>query len=153
MANGCPPGKIPRSAYLRKDGTYVRSTCIPDKGLPGKTPLKRRVLPKPVAGNLSKYGYFDVKHTPASIRREALLRGVRDAGYATIMRRVNLVANFNKNNPPLHKIFRSDMAWMQKNLAPIYSKSSRRASMPTRKASRRPSRKATRKASKRPSRK
>lgn len=127
MPAKCPPGKIRRRAYVRQDGTRVASTCVPDKGLPGKTPAKRKVLPKPTAGNLSKYGYDDVKHTPAAQRRAALTKGVKDAGYATIIRRVNLIANYNKRSDPrTHQIMRSDIAWMQKNLAGKFSKSAYR---------------------------
>ena len=136
MPAKCPPGKIRRKAYTRRDGTYVKSACVPDKGKPGKTPARKKVLPKPTAGNLSKYGYSNVKNTKAAVRRAALLKGVKDAGYATIIRRVNLIANYNKlSDPTVHRIMRSDIAWMQKNLVQKYSKTAKR------KASRRASRK------------
>ena len=47
----------------------------PDKG---KTKSKDKVLPVPVKGNLSKYGYSNVKNTKAAVRRAALLKGVKD---------------------------------------------------------------------------
>ena len=135
----CPKGKILRSAYKRKaytraDGTrvkavHVKAGCVPDKGKPGKTPAKAKVLPKPTPGALSKYGYYNVKRTLAAARHKELTKAVKDAGYATIIRRVNLVANYNKlSDPRTHKVMRSDIAWMQKNLAPLYSKTAKRAS-------------------------
>ena len=133
MPAACPRGKIRRVGYTRKDGTKVKSTCVRDTGLPGKTPASRKVLPKPVAGNLKKFGYGDVKNTSAAVRHAALLKGVKAAGYATIIRRVNLVANYNKRTSPrVHRIMRSDKKWMQKNLADKYSKSAlrKRARMP-----------------------
>ncbi len=151
MPAKCPPGKIRRKAYTRKDGVHVKSTCVPDKGKPGKTPASRKVLPVPVKGNLTKYGYFKVKNTTAKVRRAALLKGVKDAGYATIIRRVNLVANYNKrSDPKVHQIMRNDIAWMQKNLASKYSKGSLRA---TKAASKKHSRKAAKKVSRKRSRK
>lgn len=139
----CPKGKIRRKSYTRQDGTYVRSTCVPDKGKPGKTRASNKVLPKPIPGELSKYGYSNIKNTLAGKRRKALTRAVKDAGYATIVRRVNLIANYNKlSNPRVHKIMRSDITWMQKNLAPKYSK------VALRKSSKKSSRKASRKSSK-----
>ena len=129
MPSKCPKGKILRSAYTRADGIHVKSTCIRDTGKPGKTSAAAKVLPKPTPGALTKYGYHNVKHTLASVRRAALTKGVKDAGYATIIRRVNLIANYNKlSDPRVHKIMRSDIAWMQKNLAKKYSKSAKRAS-------------------------
>jgi hypothetical protein len=137
MPAKCPKGKILRVEYTRKsytraDGTFVQGStvkagCVPDKGKPGKTPLSRKILPKPTPGSLSKFGYHDVKHTLAAQRHGALTKAVQDAGYATIVRRVNLIANYNKfSDPTTHKIMRGDIAWMQKNLAPKFSKTFQR---------------------------
>lgn len=146
MVASCPQGKIRRRAYTRKDGTYIKSTCVIDKGKPGKTPKNKRVLPKPTPGSLGKYGYHDVKHTPAEIRRKALTKAVKDAGYATIIRRVNLIANYSKtSDPQLYKRMRSDIAWMQKNLKNKYSAEAKRSRKTSRKASRKSSRKTGRK--------
>lgn len=129
MPPKCPVGTIRRKAYTRKDGTHVRSTCVLDRGLPGKTAAKRKSLPTPTPGSLSKYGYFNLKSKLADVRRKALLRGVKDAGYATIVRRVNLIANYNKNSDPrLYKILRADIKWMQHNLKDKYSAAALRAS-------------------------
>jgi len=46
MPSKCPKGKIRRKAYVTKRGTRVKSTCTTNKGLPGKTPKSRKVLPK-----------------------------------------------------------------------------------------------------------
>ena len=129
MPSKCPEGQIRRKAYTRKDGTFVKSTCVKDRGLPGKTPLKRRSLPIPVKGALGKYGYSNIAKTLARDRREALLKGVKDTDYATIIRRINLIANYNKNsNPQVFKRIKSDITWMQKQLAPTYAKSYKKAS-------------------------
>ena len=136
MAN-CQAGEIrrkayDRKAYTRKDGTrvkavHVKSACVPDKGKRGKTPASKRVLPVLVPGNLGMYGYSNVKTTAAAARHSALTKAVKDVGYAMVIRRVNVVANFNKNSDPrVHKIMRGDIKWMQVNLAPVYSKVAQR---------------------------
>lgn len=119
----CGRGKIVRSAYYRKDGTFVRATCVPDKGLPGKTPTKRKVLPKPTAGNLGQYGYHNIKSLTLDERHTALTKAVKRSSYATVIRRLNLLANLNKNSDPvLYKRLQLDMNWIRKNLY-MYSKS------------------------------
>jgi hypothetical protein len=127
MTTKCPAGTILRKGYTRKsytrsDGTFVKGSkvppkCVKDTGLKGKTPSSKKVLPKPVKGNLGKYGYFNIKSTNASLRRQALTKGVKKEGYATIIRRVNLIANYNKNtDPKAHAIMKSDIKWIQNNL-------------------------------------
>jgi len=115
----------------------------------------RKILPRPTPGNLSKYGYKNVKTMPATKRRVALLKAVKNDGYATIIRRLNLIANYSKNKDPVfYKILQSDIIWIQKTLAQKYSKTSRKASRKTsRKTSRKVSRKASRKTSRKVSRK
>jgi hypothetical protein len=123
----CPKGMILRSAYIRKNGTFVKATCVPDKGKKGKTPISKKVLPIPIPGNLGKYGYYNIKKTLAKYRREALKKGVIAEGYATIIRRLNLLANYNKNsNPELYTKMKSDIKWIQENLYD-YSLASKKA--------------------------
>lgn len=113
----CPSGMIVRNAYTTKRGVHVPATCVPDKGAPGKTPASRKVLPKPKKGSLGKYGYANIKHTSAASRRVALRVAVEKDGYATIIRRLNLLANYTKvSDPETHKIMRADIAWIQKML-------------------------------------
>lgn len=134
MVKSCSKGEILRKGYVRKaytrsDGTFVKSkriaaVCVPDKGKPGKTKASEKVLPKPKKGGLGKYGYHNIKTTGTAKRRAALTSAVKDEGYAPIVRRLNLIANYNKNSDPrVHALMRSDMAWMKKYLAPKYSKS------------------------------
>lgn len=125
--NNCPPGKIQRDSYYRKNGTKVKSTCVIDKGKPGKTVDSDKVLPIPKKGSLGKYGYYNILKTSATKRREAILKGVKDTSYATIIRRINLIANFNKSNEDLYKRLKSDILWMQKKLAVDYSKNALKA--------------------------
>jgi hypothetical protein len=143
MPTKCPKGKILRSAYTRKDGTHVAATCVPDKGKPGKTPAADKVLPKLKPGMLGQFGYHDVKNLTLKERHAALTKSVQNAGYATTIRRLNAVANYDKlSDPVAHKIFRADMNWVRNNLGSTYSTAA------LREASRKESKKASRKASK-----
>lgn len=64
---------------------------------------------------LSDYGYYDIKHTPAHIRREALVQAIRAHGYLPVMRRVNAIAILNKNRAPkTGAVARADVNWMVK---------------------------------------
>lgn len=127
----CPKGQIIRKGYWRKgytksNGTYVKRvyikpSCVPDKGKPGKTPASKKVLPKPRKNALGKYGYTLSKL--AGDRRVALRKAVDTESYATIIRRINLIANYTKNSDPKsHRKYRLDIAWIQKNLCRKYSK-------------------------------
>ena len=138
MVSKCPSGTIRRKAYTRKSytrtngtvvrGVHVKAGCVKDKGLPGKTKASRKVLPKPVKGALGKYGYANIKHMPATKRRTSLTNAVKTEGYAPIIRRLNLIANYNKNSDPkAHTVIRSDIAWIQGHLY-SYSKSAQRTS-------------------------
>lgn len=121
----CKKGEIVRkggwvSGYYRSDGTYVKehyrkAVCVKDVGLRGKTPKSKRVLPPLEKGGLGKYGYANVKKTTANSRRKALSKGVKKEGYLPIMRRLVLVANYNKNSDPeAHKRMRADVEWMKR---------------------------------------
>lgn len=114
----CDDGKIRRRSYTRKDGVYVRSACVKDMGLPGKTPAAKRVLPKLSPGRLSRYGYSSVTTKNAALRRTALKRAVKAEGYLTILRRLVAVSNYNSRSAPTaHAIMRADIEWMKRELA------------------------------------
>lgn len=106
----CPPGEIlregyhrkayQRKAYRRSSGafiapvsvaeTYVPPTCIIDRGKPGKGP---KILPKPRNDmHLTKYGYR--VHEPTAARHEALEKASEDNDPLTVLRRLNLIRNF-----------------------------------------------------------
>lgn len=151
----CPKGKIARSSYTTKRGVHVRPACVPDKGAPGKTPASRKVLPIPKKGSLGKYSYGNIKHTAAGTRRKALKVAVESEGYAPIIRRLNLLANYTKvSDPETYKIMRADMAWIQKNMYSHSKVAQRKGSKKvSRKGSKKGSKKVSRKGSKKGSRK
>jgi len=106
----CARGEIRRKSYKRKDGTRVKSTCIEDRGLPGKGP---KTLPSPRKGTLGKFGYKASK--TSKVRRTSLADAVDELGALPVFRKLNLVATFNKNsNPSLAKKFNLDKAWVKR---------------------------------------
>ena len=110
VAPKCPIGMTLRKAYTRSNGTRVAATCVSGS----KVPASKRVLPKPVKGRLGVYGYHDIKNLSVAARHAALLKGVKTEGYSTIVKRVNLIANFNTTrDPQTHKLMRSDIEWMK----------------------------------------
>ncbi len=135
----CPKGTILRKggsvkSFKRVSGITVRATrrkaiCVRDTGEKGKTPESRKVLPKLKKGLLGKYGYKNVKSTPASKRHAALKKGVEAENYSIIVKRLNAVANYNTNtDPEAHKRMKSDLKWMKDNLQGKYG-AVKRASM------------------------
>jgi len=96
MPASCGRGKIRRNSYRRKNGTTVKSTCVPDTGAPGKTPKSKRVLPKPDPRySLKKFGYST--HNTRDERRKALRRASKAYGALPTLRRLNLVRNLQAN--------------------------------------------------------
>lgn len=132
MAKSCPPGKIRRKgskvkSYTRKDGTKVKgskrgSVCVPDKGKKDKTPASKKVLPKLEKGGLGKYGLKNLESMKVSDRMKGYEKAIKKEGYAPVVRRLNVLANYTKtSNPKFHKLIKADMLRIKKKLAPIYS--------------------------------
>lgn len=133
-SKSCGPGQIlrkgytkkgyVRSAYQRKDGkiipsaviptTKVPPTCVPDFGKPGHG---RKTLPKPDdIVHLTKYGYS--VHASDSQRHDALRAASRDYGTLTILRRLNLLRNYQAI-PENKEIFSQDVEYMKQLYDPI----------------------------------
>ncbi|AQN68518.1 hypothetical protein [Saudi moumouvirus] len=106
----CGPGEIVRKGFYRKgfqrrefvrsDGTivpasfipetYVPATCMKDMGKPGKGP---KILPTPRGDiHFRDYGY-DV-HKPDRERQQALIEASKDYDPLTVLRRMNLIRNY-----------------------------------------------------------
>ena len=103
-----------RKAYKRKNGTfvhaaYIKPTCVKDMGRPGKGP---KTLPKPdKLIHLTNYGYS--VHAPDKKREAALLAASKDYGILPILRRINLIRNYQAV-PENKLIFSKDVDYMKK---------------------------------------
>jgi hypothetical protein len=105
----CPAGKIRRSGYVRKDGTRVKSVCVPDAGAPGKTPAKKRFMPDLGPEPLKGWS----KNKPASRRRADLKKIVAKKGCRAALRTINVIANVTTDRPAETKL-RQDYKWVRK---------------------------------------
>lgn len=104
----CPRGTIRRKAYTRKDGVHVKSSCIRDRGKPGKGP-RLFTLKK---GGLSKYGYHMKDN--AEKRHKALKKALKHNSYASIVRKINALSILMKNTEPyLSKKAKADLKWLK----------------------------------------
>jgi hypothetical protein len=105
----CPRGTIRRKAYKTKRGVTVRSSCIKDRGLPGKG--KRLFTLK--KGELGKYGY-SLKQDREK-RRVALNKARKELSHATLVRKINALAILMKNTrPDYSRRARADVKWLGK---------------------------------------
>ena len=97
-----------RDAYMRKDGTRVKASCIKDRGLKGKG-AKLFTVRK---GGLTKYGYrLDDDKT---VRHQALGKARKHMPYAKLIRKLNAIRILHKNtNPTYANKLKQDMKWLK----------------------------------------
>lgn len=143
----CPSGYIKRKGYTRRfkknvvnlgftrrkgsklivvrpksNVTIVKASCIRNRGLAGKGPLKGEGIGKLRKGELIKYGY--TYKLPNSMRHAALKRAVsahgktanaKKAGATAVYRKLNAVAKLSvRTAPDASKIFARDRNWIHK---------------------------------------
>lgn len=106
----CPSKKITRRSHTRtlsKSGkkVYVKRTCVPDKGKPGKTLKRNRVLPKVNRKiSLRRFGY-SLKKTDKT-RHASLVKASNELNPLKVLGRLNLIRNYtpeSKNKIKLNK--------------------------------------------------
>jgi hypothetical protein len=103
----CGRGKIRRSGYRRSDGTYVKPTCVPDKGAPGKTSAAKRVLPEPVPGDIGPW-----KRDMTDGRRHvALERAVERRGCRKVIGGLTLLRNLTADSGT-KRTAKADAKWL-----------------------------------------
>ena len=134
----CGPGKIPRSAYVRRISSnvarkgfdkrtrsgkvihifpkvrsvFVPSTCITDLGKKGKLPEGAEKIGPLRKGELQKYGYS--YKLPETQRREALRKAVGAFGPLSTYRKLDAVAKLSeRTNPKAAQVFSADRNWIQ----------------------------------------
>lgn len=131
-ASKCGPGEILRKGYHRKgyerrsfersDGTkvpatyvsdaYVPPTCVPDQGSKGYGP--KTLPPLGMDIHLSNYGYSI--HKPANERRAALKAATHDYSTLSVLRRLNLIRNYQAV-PENKEKFSDDVKYLQRQYA------------------------------------
>lgn len=108
----CKKNEIFIRSYKKKSGIRVKSHCTPDKGAKGRTPLKKRVLPKLKTNEFVKYGYST--KLSARKRLSKLKRACKDLTYASVLKRIVVLRSYNKRNPKLYAKFNQDVKALQK---------------------------------------
>lgn len=64
--------------------------------------------------SLGKHGYKDVKTLSKTDRQRALLGAIAEFGTTYVIRKLNVLAIYNKNkNPALSRLFRDDIGFVQ----------------------------------------
>lgn len=163
--SSCPKGYIQKKGYERKshsrkaysrNGTIVKSahvsrtkvgpSCTPDKGKPGKTPERAKVLPAPGKEiSLSRMGYATSKKKLS--RHRALSSASSKYDPLKVLKRLVLLSNYQAD-PTAKKTMKADVEYM-KGVYSKYKKLSRQLSKKgSKKGSRKGSKKGSRKGSK-----
>lgn len=136
----CQMNQTRRRGYMRKNGVYVKPTCVPKqmgatRCKNGETPrvahtrrymeggiqktahipascVKRKSLIGPLRkGDLKKYGYSYKK--AGEERRGALQKAVQAYGALTTYHKLNAVAKLSENKyPAISRIFSEDRNWI-----------------------------------------
>ncbi len=135
---GCPPGQIPRKAYVRRitsivhrqgytrktqsgkvvrvypkdKSVFVPAACVEDTGKPGKLPEGAPIIGPLRKGELAKHGY-SYKLSEAE-RHQALMRAVQEFGALGTYRKLNAVAKLTaKTIPSTSSVFAKDRNWIR----------------------------------------
>ena len=117
----CPSGKIKRDGYVytkknSKKVVKVNSTCVKDKGKPGKGP-KLIVIPEYDIGLLSKYGY-SLKNSYLK-RIESLKKAICANSELKILRHLNALRTLHKSNEYMFNKLNKDLQWVQQDYKKI----------------------------------
>lgn len=114
-AKSCPPGKIRRIGYTRKNKVRVKSACIKDRGAPGRWQTVKGILGigKLKRGVLRSLGY---DHSDSAATRHAALdKAVRRYGRNSTVRKLNAISTYTKRTiPSASRIYKTDMHYVQK---------------------------------------
>jgi hypothetical protein len=135
----CPPGQVPRAAYVRRitsrvhkkgytkktksgktikvypksKSIYVTSSCVRDMGKPGKLPEGAPTIGPLKKGELKKHGYS--YRLPELQRQVALTKAIQEFGALDTYRKLNAVTKLTQRTAPdAHKVFGKDRNWIRK---------------------------------------
>jgi hypothetical protein len=111
----CPRGTIGRKSYRRRTGRRVAGSCITDVGAPGKGLASGEPgIGKLRSGDLTRFGYDDVKEMSEARRHLALARAVAAYGALSVFRKLNAVYVYTRRTSPASsRIFKADRDWIK----------------------------------------
>ncbi len=99
-------------SYKKRSGVVVKAHYTKNRGAKGRTPAYKRVLPKLKSGEFRAYGYS----TKLSSKKRLIIlkKIVKDYSYSTVIKRLVVLRNYEKNEPKLYKKFDTDVKALQK---------------------------------------
>jgi hypothetical protein len=135
----CPKGKVERRGYVRKfakdiiqrgytvkratgkvyrvhpkkEGVYVKPSCVKDRGLPGKLAPGQGfgLLRK---GELKKHGY--IYAAQEDTRHSALRKAIKEFGALGVFRKLDSVAKLSRRAAPAaSRVFKADRDWVRRH--------------------------------------
>jgi hypothetical protein len=111
----CPRGTIYRRSYRRRTGRRVAGNCIADVGAPGKGLASGGPgIGQLRSGDLTRFGYDDVKDMSEARRHLALARAVATYGPLSVFRKLNAVYVYTRRTSPASsRIFKADRDWIK----------------------------------------
>jgi len=123
----CGKGEIVREGYHRKaysrkslsrtKNVHVESTWVPPvcvKSRLGRSHKGKQVIGPLVKGDLSRFGYKNIKEKGAQERRHALSKALQYEKPLPLFRKLIALGTLTKNtDPKASDIFRSDAYWVQ----------------------------------------
>lgn len=106
----CSKGQVIREGFKRTSGTWVSPTCITTGNA-----VKGKKLFDLEKGDLTRYGYKDVKHLTVAERHAALKEAVaHGAKTLPLSRKLNALYVLNEHkHPELAKRFKDDSDWVK----------------------------------------
>ena len=124
----CKKGYITRRAYTRKNGTKVKAMCVKGNGKKkrsrksrmrskdkAKKASKAKGIPPLKKGELTKYGYHNVKKLGVRVRRKALTSAVKEYGASKVLKKLGVLRTYHKNKSPNLSIrYYDNMKWTRK---------------------------------------
>lgn len=121
MPDKCPAGKIERVGYTytkktSKKAVKVGSTCVADRGKPGKGP-KLIKMPEYDVGLLSNYGY-SLKDSHEK-RVKAIKKSLKEHDKLKILKHINALRTLQKSNEKLYNKLDKDFNWIHKHYEEI----------------------------------
>ena len=121
----CKSSETLRKSHIRKNGTKVKQTCI-KKRSPNKVKkvnkVKKSIIKKfkPIIlslkkGQLTKYGYKNVKTLGVRKRRQSLAKAINNYGAKKVFSKLGIVKTLHKNkNVDLSRKYLNNMVWIRK---------------------------------------
>ena len=104
-----------RKAYTREDGTHVKASYVPssmikDRGVPGKGP-KVIKMDRPPKVDLAEHGYSMSKNSDE--RHAAIRKAIKDYGALETLHKLNALRTLHKNDSAKYAKLDKDVKYVQ----------------------------------------